>query len=231
MKIYITRHGQTSPGGGYINGDYRYPSGEVPLSDMGREQARILAEKLKEYGFCGKIFSSPYLRTMETAEIIAETLDTVIYPLPCIREIFMKEESANKYVGSTIETLRHLFSRVAKDATLPEHWWGNPHLESGEDVSARVFAGMDEFPFDKLDGDVLFVGHGASTWRLLQYFKIPPAKGRRLYNCSLSITSRDEDIEPVYCDTSFFSEDMTTSNLKTKAMLDAEDAEKAAQQE
>ncbi len=230
MKIYITRHGQVSPVSGYINGDYRYPIGEIALSELGRKQAQVLGEELKRRGFHGVIFSSPYLRTMETSEVLAEVLDTVIYPLPLMRERFMSENTAKVFVGSTLETLQKLFPHTAPDATLPDHWWGENRLETADDVDLRIRKGFDSFPFEKYkDGDLLFVGHGASVSHSVDYFGIPRIPGRRLYNCCLSMTAMWEDAEPYIFDTSYFPEDMITANSKTKAMLDAEEAEKEAE--
>ena len=71
MKFYVTRHGQVAEDAEYF-GDVAYPKGDMPLSKLGREQAELLGNRLRDEGFSGKIFSSPYLRTMETADIIAE---------------------------------------------------------------------------------------------------------------------------------------------------------------
>lgn len=231
MKLYFTRHGQVSPVSGYINGDYRYPIGEVALSELGREQARLLGEELKKRGFHGVIFSSPYLRTMETSEILAGVLDTVIYPLPHMRERFMNENTAKVFVGSTLETLKQLFPHTAPDAALPDHWWGENCLETEADVDVRIRKGFESFPFEKYkDGDLLFVGHGASVGHSVTYFKIPYVPGRRLYNCCLSMTPLWEDSEPYIYDTSFFPEDMITANSKTKAMLDEEEKARKAEE-
>lgn len=67
MNIYIVRHGQTEYNingrfGGRIN---------VPLNENGEKEARILKEKLSGIKF-DKVYSSPLIRTLKTAEIITD---------------------------------------------------------------------------------------------------------------------------------------------------------------
>lgn len=68
-KIYLVRHGQDEDNAnGILNGHRR-----KPLTELGRKQANMIAEKLldlKIYDIC----SSPLTRAMETAEIIAGIL-------------------------------------------------------------------------------------------------------------------------------------------------------------
>jgi broad specificity phosphatase PhoE len=67
MKIYLIRHGQTT---GDIEdrfgGDY-----DDHLTELGKEQAKKLAEKLTKLNI-EKIFYSPRIRARETADIIIE---------------------------------------------------------------------------------------------------------------------------------------------------------------
>ena len=150
MKIYITRHGQVEPNAEYW-GNPNYPKGETALSEMGREQARLLGQRLKEMNFSGKIFSSPYIRTMETAELIAMETGSEIFPCPGVREFFRFQESADRYRGSTLEELKPLFPHLSKDAVLEYPWWGNKK-EDYEDVRYRVALAMEEIR--KLNEDV-----------------------------------------------------------------------------
>ncbi|MBE6152610.1 MAG: histidine phosphatase family protein [Firmicutes bacterium] len=65
--IYIVRHGQTD-----YNKNGRYAGRiDVPLNDIGRDQAKIVKEKLKDIKF-DKIFCSPLVRAYETAQIISD---------------------------------------------------------------------------------------------------------------------------------------------------------------
>ncbi len=224
MKVYITRHGQVAKKSEYIDGNAMYPAGESPLSDLGREQAHLLGKHLHELGFCGEILSSPYLRTMETAQIIAEETGCKVYPYAPIREIFKTQSQADKYKGSTLEELKARFSAVADAAVLDYPWWV-PREETLDDVFERVAAGIPP-----LDGkrEVLFVGHGASAGELIKYYEIKKNHTlNSLYNCSLSfIDTEDTDAKRTHCDVSFMPYEKVTNNFITReeyesAIIDA----------
>ena len=69
MKLYIIRHGQTDWNvEGKIQGRQ-----DIPLNDMGRRQARALADGMKSRPVAA-VYSSPQKRAMETAEAIAGPL-------------------------------------------------------------------------------------------------------------------------------------------------------------
>ena len=69
MKAYVILHGQTD-----FDAEGRIIGNSDPaLNDTGKEQARKAAEELKTKGI-DMILSSPQIRTLETAEIIAEGL-------------------------------------------------------------------------------------------------------------------------------------------------------------
>lgn len=68
LTIYLVRHGETQENRNNIL------QGQTPghLTDLGREQARLLGEKLKGKNF-DAIISSPLLRAVETTRIIVGT--------------------------------------------------------------------------------------------------------------------------------------------------------------
>lgn len=69
MKIYLARHGRSTYNDlWFCNAD---PSVDVRLTSLGIEQAKALAEKLKETPF-EHIFVSELRRTQQTAEIVNE---------------------------------------------------------------------------------------------------------------------------------------------------------------
>ncbi len=64
--MYLARHGQTA-----YNLEGRFQGQlPVPLDELGREQARELAERAATHGFA-VLWSSTLLRARETAEIVA----------------------------------------------------------------------------------------------------------------------------------------------------------------
>ena len=99
MNIYLVRHGESA---GNVDKSvyFRQSEWEVPLTDLGREQAIDAAnqiEKLSDY-YRGCIISSPYVRAKDTATIIREHLKS-------------------KYFATA--------SDLGEDPRLRERQWGN----------------------------------------------------------------------------------------------------------
>ena len=71
MKIYLARHGQDEDNAsGTLNGRR-----DTPLTDRGVEQARILAETIRENNVhVEAVYCSPLQRTKQTASIVCEAL-------------------------------------------------------------------------------------------------------------------------------------------------------------
>jgi len=74
--IYLTRHGQDEDNAnGLLNGHR-----DLPLTQVGIQQARDLAKNIKSLNLkFDEIFSSPLLRTKQTAEIVINELDYANY--------------------------------------------------------------------------------------------------------------------------------------------------------
>lgn len=212
MKVYITRHGQVLPPRYY--GDAMFPCGDPPLTPLGRQQAEFLGAHLSELGFSGKIFASPFRRTMETATIVAQTLGGRVIPLPCLREIFKTREAAETFLGMTAKELAREYPRA--DTTFWKDPWWEKREDTYEDVVSRVFSGMDAlFPLLRQEGeDILLVGHGASVSALRSYFKAELYCSVPFYNCGLTV--KDLETEESYChDASFIPPECRTNNQET----------------
>lgn len=216
MKIYITRHGQVDSKAEYFNGDVSLPKGEVPLSELGRQQATLLGKKLKKLGFQGTIFASPLLRTMETAELIATETGSTIIPTPWFHEIFGNQSYIEAYKGYSSEELRSFFPHVAADAFMEEVWWAT-RAETWEMVCERVSKGLSEY-LEKEKEDVLFVGHAASAAAALDYLHLRECG--ILWNCGLSLYDT-EYTECNYCnDREHLPDYMVTCNKIKGADID-----------
>jgi len=121
MKIYITRHGQVCPTEYFGNADF--PMFDIPLSELGQKQAECIAKVLKSRDFKGKIYSSPYRRTMMTAEAIGKACNLPVFPEQALREILKTDEGAKEFEGMTMEQLKQEFSTVPENAMLSYPWW------------------------------------------------------------------------------------------------------------
>lgn len=241
MKLYITRHGQVASFDSMTpeeKAEFRF--GEPPLSQLGREQAALLGKRLKELGFKGKILSSPLFRTLETATIIAEITDSVIYPVAALHEIFDTEKMVEEYRGYTIEEIKERFPRVYPDSFLPEKWWyeedGTLQVETEESMVERVKRGFAPVIKQYEDEEeILVVGHAASFAALIRMYNIKEkAKSKivaenqyAMFNCALSVVdTENSDFVPLYCDTEHIPYEKCSANHKSREEWDKEYFEK-----
>src|SRR5438105_1487309 len=105
MKVYLVRHGESVD-------DLEDAYGGIadyPLTDSGRSTARTLAEKLSDSGI-GLLYSSPYKRAYETAQIIQATVGCELRVLEDLKE----RNSYGVLSGVTKQKAKDLFSGVLK---------------------------------------------------------------------------------------------------------------------
>jgi broad specificity phosphatase PhoE len=165
-KIYLVRHGHREDffdNSEQINREW-VKSAENPfdpgLSSLGKAQARQLADKLK-FSEINHIFSSPFLRTVETASIIAscfelkmkienglcEWLNPGWFPTPVK---FLGLNALSLRFPQKIDTSYHsMVNPVFPEPLLKEHVW--PRVAKTVNLLLKCF-----------DGNLLLVGHGAS---------------------------------------------------------------------
>ena len=80
MRVLLVRHGQTDwNAAGRIQG-----VSDIPLNELGREQARLLAAELNRPDV---IYTSPLKRARETAEIIGRELGSGVVCAPELTEL------------------------------------------------------------------------------------------------------------------------------------------------
>jgi probable phosphoglycerate mutase len=77
----LVRHGYTE----WIEKEILHGISDIPLSDFGLKQAELTAQYLKNTKI-NRIYSSPLLRAMQTAEMISETSGIPIIPFADLRE-------------------------------------------------------------------------------------------------------------------------------------------------
>ena len=184
MRIFETRHGQVAPKDYYEN-DASLPVGDIALSTLGKEQARLLGKRLKELKFNGVIFSSPYYRTMKTASIIAEELGLNVTPLSCLHEIVSRVDE--NFQGAKAEEIKTNFPCTVENFDLPPRWWGDK-VEDLAAVIERVKTGIEPV-LSKIpkELDVLLVGHAATSVALRHLFGVTENNCGFHWNCHLSL--------------------------------------------
>ena len=210
MRIFSTRHGQVMPQR-FFNNDMNFPAGDEPITDLGRKQAKIVGEHLKEIGFKGIIYASPYDRTMETASIISEVLGIGFTPLVCLREMFVTYNASKDFVGLRPEKIKDHFPRAEVLPDMGYPWW-EVKDDKLEDVVERLRIGLKSV-LEALpkDTDVLLVGHAATVVALRELFHPGSYKSSLHWNCCLNLLY-SSDGETYTHDVSYIPEDILTAN-------------------
>jgi 2,3-bisphosphoglycerate-dependent phosphoglycerate mutase len=193
MELYFIRHGQSQNNANWTNSEYK-ESPDPALTEIGQEQARLLAEFLKQnqkiteeknwnvqnrYGFgLTHLYTSMMERAVYTAAPIAQALDI---PLIVWKDIF--EEGGIYSRGDQSRLLglpgkpRSFFVEHFPTLTLPEEldetgWWNRPYEteEERQPRADRVFAELLARHRDR-EGQpehrVAFVSHGGFYMRLI----------------------------------------------------------------
>lgn len=157
MNLYIMRHGETYWNKeGLIQG-----SSDIELTEFGIE----LAEKTRD-GFVRdgikfqKIYTSPYIRAVKTAEVINEKQQAALKVDNRVREMCF-----GKYEGMPLKKIKDSDQNVQYCFSVPSRYKPDEKGESFEDVYARIddFLENEMKPLEQ-DPDienVLVVCHGA----------------------------------------------------------------------
>ena len=128
MFIYCVRHGQT-PG----NAEKRHQTPDTPLSLVGEEQAAKVAERLADIAF-HEIWTSPYTRARQTADIINSYHHLPIHVVPALAELRRGPALEGKlYNDPSIQHLNEELTLHADDPTFKL-----PGSESTADFAGRL---------------------------------------------------------------------------------------------
>lgn len=140
MEIILIRHGMITPPQDEHGNALMYPT-DTPLNKVGQDQARNLAGKLGELGiYLEKIYTSPYKRALQTAEIIAERLK-----IPVVSDHELREPDIPGYIGvlsKEIESIDIYAHPRSSDQETYEHL-----IERIENTFWRLFNKNEEHSF------------------------------------------------------------------------------------
>lgn len=124
--MILIRHGQTEFNR-VFSATQRDPGIRDPhLTDLGRRQAQAAGEVLRSLNL-SRLITSPYVRALETAGIIAELLNLPITVEPLIAERFCFTCD----IGSPLDDLRARWPEIGFDH-LEDPWW--PRIEETDEV-------------------------------------------------------------------------------------------------
>ena len=152
-EIFIARHGQNEDNvNGILNGHR-----DLPLTELGRQQARGLGEGIIEAGLeFDAVYSSPLSRALETAEIVSDMLSL---PEPTILPELIERDfgvmSGQK--ASDIEKL--CAPDIVKTETIT-YFLSSEGAETFDDLVERGQRVLDIVRAKHIGGKVLLVCHG-----------------------------------------------------------------------
>lgn len=154
MRIYVARHGQTR-----WNVENRVCGRtDLPLTEEGERQARLLCEKLENVKI-DLIIASPMLRARQTAAPAAEAYGiSMVTDDRLIEQDYGIFEGVSRFDEGFLNNKRHFAFRY-------------PGGESMMDVAHRVYSLLEELPVKYPGKTILLVCHGGVCRVIRTYFE------------------------------------------------------------
>ena len=152
-RVFLARHGETE-----WNRVGRWQgTTDIPLSDVGRAQARELAERLRGHAIA-RIHTSDLVRARETAQVVATTLGIAGVDI----DPRLRERGFGCFEGLTREECA-VHHPEAWQRYLADRRSTPPGAEAQPDVVARVIAAMTAVALTAdAEGPALVVSHGGA---------------------------------------------------------------------
>lgn len=152
LRLLLVRHGQT-----LWNHVSRYQGHtDVALSDIGREQARLLAQRLRKEEVTA-VYASDLKRAYETAEILSAPHGLPVKAVPELREIHF-----GVWEGLTFKEIQEQYSDLA------ERWYQYPATvripqgETFEELKERAYGAVMNLVQKHDAGSIIVVAHGGT---------------------------------------------------------------------
>ena len=150
MKLYLVRHGETT---GNI-GDM-YQTEKTPLTPKGENQAKKVAERLKE-AHIDLIYSSPHERAQRTSGIISKTISAKVELWEKLMEIRRPKEVRGKSVNDP--DTDKIMREVIVNFDNPD--WKYSDEENFFDLSERANLVLNHLIKNHKNQNVVCVSHG-----------------------------------------------------------------------
>lgn len=148
--ILLARHGESD-----WNRDQRWQGhADRPLTELGRRQARELAERLAGTDL-DAVYSSDLRRARETAEIIGRTHRLDVKTMPALREV-----DVGSWSGLTRAEAEERYPEAYLRWTAGEEGWDDG--ETYDELRDRVLRAVREIAADHPGERVLVLAHGGS---------------------------------------------------------------------
>ncbi|MEA2337921.1 MAG: hypothetical protein QOE82_1928 [Thermoanaerobaculia bacterium] len=204
-RVYLVRHGATE-----LTAEDRFAGAiDILLSDEGREQARLLGVRL-EADAISAAFASPMIRTMDTANLIAEPHGLAVTPVDGLREI-----AHGRWERKTRAEVENEFPEEYARYETDPYSFAPTGGESGLQVTARALPALLKIVGEHPGQRILIVSHKATIRLLLSsLIGFDPRKYRDRLDqspCALNILDFKDVTSPrltLFNDTSHYCGDV-----------------------
>lgn len=130
MTLFMIRHGQTTAN---LEGIYSGQS-DVPLTDLGKQQAQAIAPILEKYSF-DRVYSSDLSRAINTAKLAISGCEPIALPL-------LRELDIGSGTGKSIAAIRAQYGFLNSDFTR----FGGENMEMVDLRAAEFLALLEKDP-------------------------------------------------------------------------------------
>lgn len=216
--FYFSRHGQ--------RGDPKYQKSfkycdEDALMPNGEEQAKLLGAYMAKLGFKGKIYVSPFYRTLQTASFAASKMQA----LPIILEPRIQEMTGVKDNTGIVRTTKKCITKKEIKQNFPavqiphnvKFPW-RVENERQSQLDERISETIDDM-LQNTSGDIFFVCHGGMMPGVIREMRKRGSdfEKRNAYNCCLYAFTFDTEtkqvIESVDHTLNYLPKELITDNL------------------
>lgn len=161
-EVYLIRHADALPDADeVIDGGYDVQA----LSELGRRQARALAERLKDANLAA-IYASPIGRARETAAAVAEAAGLELRIEPELREVALGTIGPETASGATPDEiariLRQRLREIAAIAIDGGNWDAIPGSEPAAELRERITAAVNGLAARHPCERIAAVSHGGA---------------------------------------------------------------------
>ena len=208
-KIYLIRHGETD-----YNRERRMQGWlDIPLNELGHEQARLAATTLKGH-LIHALYSSDLVRAKQTAEPIAATLNLEINLSKNLRERDMGIFAGWAWEKERDEVKDKIWAEFEAARDLADPKWKKHKGESVGEMTERITQFFNQIEVVHARESVAVVTHGGTVNRILEHFEIKkPEEGfRMIKNASVIILTRNKQ--------GYLYEELSTSDLNISTNKD-----------
>jgi broad specificity phosphatase PhoE len=178
-KIILVRHGTTQ-----WNVEKRLQGEiDIPLNDLGREQAHQLREKLAHIEF-DAVYTSDLSRASETTEIVMQGKS-----IPIIKTPELRESRFGSWEGSTVSEFKTwLAENNLLNTQYPQEQFLNQKLSNEIENHAEVYRRVTNFIRTKVErhlGKTIFLGaHGGVLCSVLYHHEFTQGERWKVTNCA-----------------------------------------------